>query len=88
MPIHIFETQSFLGNFTVSSQLVTPNGHDLFAIAPLALKLVFHAHQQSGWISSTQSIRQHSASAAISLDEHCCCEHFLPNVESLPAVAQ
>ena len=57
-------------------------------MAPLALKLVFHTHQQSGWISSTQSIRQHSASAAISLDEHCCCEHFLPNVESLPAVAQ
>ena len=38
--------------------------------------------------SSTQSIRQNSASAAISLDEHCCCENFFPNFESLPAVAQ
>ena len=45
-------------------------------------------HASPAHSSSTQSIRQHSASAAISLDEHCCCEHFVPNVESLPAVAQ
>ena len=45
-------------------------------------------HASPAHSSSTQSIRQLSASAGISLDEHCCCEHFLPTVESLPAVAQ
>ena len=44
-------------------------------------------HASPAHSSSTQSIRQLSASAGISLDEHCCCEHFLPAVESLPAVA-
>ena len=43
----------------MSSQLVTPNGHDLFAMAPFALqRFVFHTHQQSGWIFALAACTQ------------------------------
>ena len=81
-------------NFTVSSQLVSPNGYDLFAMA-LETQELPSKNQFSPSVSIQHLLRLRwkrsnvgNTVFATTMLLANCCEHFLPNVESLPAVAQ